>query len=104
MNNKINKIQYANVSKLHEFCNKFDENSSIKIFYIIGKFVFINFYANNFGKKNDERYLSCFIANFTHKFFTKTSQIFKWQLQNNRFTGKNYFIQIFLNHFSRLCR
>ena len=32
LNNKIDKIIYAYVSKLHEYCNKFDGKSLIKIF------------------------------------------------------------------------
>ena len=35
LNNKINDIIHANVSKLHEYCNKFDEKSLIQIFYFI---------------------------------------------------------------------
>ena len=35
LNNKINDIIYANVSKLHGYCNKFDGKSLIKIFYFI---------------------------------------------------------------------
>ena len=35
LNNKIDEIRYANVSKLHEYCNKFDRKSLMKIFYSI---------------------------------------------------------------------
>ena len=28
-----------------------------------------------------------------YKFFTKTTWIFKWQLQNNRFTEHKYFLE-----------
>ena len=28
-----------------------------------------------------------------YKFFTKTTLIFKWQLQNNRFTGQKYLLE-----------
>ena len=35
LNNKINEMKYANVSKLHEYSNKFDGKSLIKIFYSI---------------------------------------------------------------------
>ena len=35
LNNKINKIKYPNVSMWHEYCNKFDGKSLIKIFYFI---------------------------------------------------------------------
>ena len=35
LNNRISNIKYANVSKLHEYCNKFDGKPLIKIFYFI---------------------------------------------------------------------
>ena len=35
VNNKINNINHANVSKLHEYYNKFDGKSLIEIFYIL---------------------------------------------------------------------
>ena len=35
LNNKINTIKHANVSKFHEYFDKFDKKSSIKIFYFI---------------------------------------------------------------------
>ena len=35
VNNKINNINHANVSKLHEYYNKFDGKSLIQIFYIL---------------------------------------------------------------------
>ena len=35
LNNKINKIKYAYVSKLHKYCNMFDWKSLIKIFYVL---------------------------------------------------------------------
>ena len=35
LNNRTNDIVYATVSKLHEYCNKFDGKSLIKIFYFI---------------------------------------------------------------------
>ena len=35
LNNKINHIIYANVLKLHDYCNYFDGKSLIKIFYFI---------------------------------------------------------------------
>ena len=34
LNNKINDIKYANDSNLHEYYNKFDGKSLIKIFFI----------------------------------------------------------------------
>ena len=35
VNNKINNINHANVSKLHEYYNKFDGKSLIQIFYVL---------------------------------------------------------------------
>ena len=35
LNYEMIEIQYANVSKLHEYYNKFDRKSLIKIFYFI---------------------------------------------------------------------
>ena len=35
VNNQINNINHANVSKLHEYYNKFDGKSLIQIFYIL---------------------------------------------------------------------
>ena len=35
LNNKIDDIIYANVSKLHEYCNKFVRKSLVKIFFFI---------------------------------------------------------------------
>ena len=29
----------------------------------------------------------------THNFFTETTLIFKWKLQNNRFTEQKYFLE-----------
>ena len=37
LNNKINGIIYANVTMFHEYCNKFDGKSLIKIFYFTRK-------------------------------------------------------------------
>ena len=34
LNNKINSIKYATVSKLHEYCNKFDRKSLLIIYFI----------------------------------------------------------------------
>ena len=35
LNDKTNDIKYANVPKLHEYCNKFEEKTLITIFYFI---------------------------------------------------------------------
>ena len=35
LNKKIDDIIYANVSKLHEYCNRFNGKSLIKSFYFI---------------------------------------------------------------------
>ena len=35
LNHKINDIVYGKVSKLHEYSNKFDGKSLIKVFYFI---------------------------------------------------------------------
>ena len=35
VNNKINSINHAIVSKLHEYYNKFDGKSLIQIFYVL---------------------------------------------------------------------
>ena len=71
LNNKINDIKYANVSKLHEYCNNYDRKSLIKIFYIIRKLQFLH----------------------TYKFVTKTIYIYKEQLQINRFTKQKHFLE-----------